>query len=238
MSTGGSYCFVADVHLGRAGGSADSRERDFIAFLDSLGDDVRGLYLLGDIFDFWVEYPDEIPEGYSSVLQRFKKLTDRGCEVWFFRGNHDWWTLDYFERELGMHVCEDLYKIMDIGGKTFCIGHGDEPGCTYFKAKLIFKLFRNKALISILRKMPRGWIRRFGHKWSARRPRTDYRFDLPSSGIRRFAEQLGKERHIDYFVFGHYHKESSMRLDCGSMIYILGDWAQGPSYLNLSGTSI
>ena len=63
-----AYYFVADVHLGLKVGNPEEREQYFIAFLEGLGADTAGLFLLGDIFDFWYEYKYVIPRGYTRVL--------------------------------------------------------------------------------------------------------------------------------------------------------------------------
>ena len=66
---GGGYYFVADVHLGLDYADPAGRERAFVDFLNSLPSDTKALYLLGDIFDFWYEYKNVIPRGYTSHYQ-------------------------------------------------------------------------------------------------------------------------------------------------------------------------
>ena len=85
------YYFVADVHLGLRNGDPAGREARFTAFLDSLGPDTAGLFLLGDIFDFWYEYKYVIPRGYTRTLGALARVRDRGIPVHFFVGNHDLW---------------------------------------------------------------------------------------------------------------------------------------------------
>ena len=47
------YYFVSDVHLGLRASDASQVEKRFMGFLNSLPENTRALYLLGDIFDFW-----------------------------------------------------------------------------------------------------------------------------------------------------------------------------------------
>ncbi len=235
-----NYYFVSDVHLGLSDGTAGRRKDSFVQFLREIRGRADGLYLLGDIFDFWVEYRDEIPSGYDEVLSELKILSGAGCRVHFFKGNHDYWTLDYFERELGVEVVEEPYRIENLNGLSICMGHGDVLGCTSAGAGIIFYLFRNPLLIRILRGLPRLWINKFGHWWSARSRKgsSGYVFELEGSDILNFSERLEKEYHIDHFIFGHFHKRVSKRMDSGSFIHILGDWREGQDYLNLSGMNI
>ena len=216
----GRYYFVSDVHLGLADGSAQKRQSDFCDFLDNLPEDTAGLFLLGDIFDFWVEYPGWIEPGYDDVLQRFKALTSRGCAVFFFKGNHDWWTLDYFEKELGMTVVDEPYKVLTLCGERLCIGHGDGLGCRRITDLFIFRAFRNPVLIWCLRRLPRRWILSFGRRWSAksRKGSKDYVFDIENSDIKRWCENFALRSPdgppIDRFIFGHYHCPCSTTLRC------------------------
>lgn len=212
----------------------------FVEFLREIRGHADGLYLLGDIFDFWVEYRDEIPSGYDAVLFELKVLSESGCRIHFFKGNHDYWTLDYFERELGVEVVEEPYRVENLNGLSICMGHGDVLGCTSVGAKIIFYLFRNPLLIRILRGLPRLWIKRFGHWWSARSRKgsSGYVFEIEGSDILHFSERLERETHIDHFIFGHFHRRVSRRMESGSFIHILGDWRDGQDYLNLSGMNI
>ena len=50
------YYFASDTHLGlRVGRTADDRERLFVRWLDEVSADAEGIFLVGDIFDFWYE---------------------------------------------------------------------------------------------------------------------------------------------------------------------------------------
>ena len=119
--------FVSDVHLGLRTVDPAEREARFIAFLKGLpAQEMRALYLLGDIWDFWYEYRDVIPREGARVVAALIGLMDAGVEVWFCPGNHDIWTYSYFE-QLGMHRFEQPYYVT-LDGKDFCLGHGDLLG--------------------------------------------------------------------------------------------------------------
>ena len=81
---------------------------------------------MGDIWDFWYEYRHVVPKGYVRVFAALTELMDAGVKVYFFRGNHDIWSYRYFE-EMGM-VRLDQPTVVELGGKRFCIGHGDGLG--------------------------------------------------------------------------------------------------------------
>ena len=236
----GRYYFVSDVHLGASGDTEGCRERLFVDFLKSLPENTAGLFLLGDIFDFWVEYRDVVPRGFTRVFGELARLSDSGCKIWFFKGNHDYWVTDYFRKELGITVVDEPYEIVDLFGKRFCIGHGDSLNCSDWKARLVFRMFRNKFLIAVLKALPTHCIFKFARWWSSksRKSADGYKFDVTESDIKAFAENFGRSEDIDYFIFGHFHTPSCTALECGASLYLLGDWATLANSLYFSGNGI
>lgn len=126
-----AYYFASDVHLGLAYNGADprGRERRFVAWLDSIRADCEGLFLAGDIFDFWFEYERVAPKGFVRTLGKLAEFCDSGIPVHFFVGNHDLWVGDYFEKEIGMTV-HTAPATFDLYGRTVFIAHGDGLGKT------------------------------------------------------------------------------------------------------------
>lgn len=132
--------FVSDVHLGLTVKDPAERESRFIAFLKSIPrDSAKSLFLLGDIWDFWYEYRDVVPREGSRVVAQLIDLMDAGVEVYFCEGNHDIWTYSFFE-ELGIKKFSQPF-VCEIGGKTFCLGHGDALGGSKKGYGLMLKLF-------------------------------------------------------------------------------------------------
>src|SRR3954466_11960321 len=111
--------FASDFHLG-TGGYTESRKREdrIVRWLDSIKADAAELFLMGDVFDFWFEYKTVIPKGYIRFLGKLAELSDLGVKLYFFKGNHDMWMFDYFEKELGATIISDELKI-ERGGKKF-----------------------------------------------------------------------------------------------------------------------
>lgn len=236
---GGLTYFVSDVHLGLNVKSPKDREARFVSFLESLPPETSALYLLGDIWDFWYEYRDVVPKGYVDVLAAITRLVRRGTDVYFFRGNHDIWTYGYFE-DLGMKILEQPF-VTEIGGKVFCLGHGDGLGPVPFGYRCLRSAFHSKCLQAMF-SMLHPWIAfRIGNKWSehSRLNRsTDYVFDRENDPLYRFASEFSAGRKIDYFIFGHLHVSVDMTLASGSRFFILKDWMDESPYLYFDGIDV
>ncbi len=233
MEDNAKYYFIADTHLGLNPASDSEVERKLMTFLNSLPPETRALFLLGDIFDFWVEYRHVVPRGYVRLLGKLAELCDRGVEVFFFRGNHDYWTFGYLEEEIGMKVVDQPY-FTTIDGKKFCIAHGDGLGNVKFSYRFIKFLFRNKCCMKML-KVIHPWITfSFAHSWSIsnrRKRKHAYVFRKESDPLYAFAEKMEREFKADYCIFGHLHTPVEESLPEGGKMFILGDWINNSEYL-------
>lgn len=228
MAGSGRYYFVSDLHLGADADPGGVRERAFVDFLRTLPADAEALYLLGDIFDFWVDYREVVPRGGVRVLAALADVAER-TDVWFFRGNHDWWVTDYFEKELGVHIVQEPYKEIELGGRRICLGHGDTLGAHDAKSKLIFHVFRNKTCIALLKMLPPRWVFRFAHAWSARSRRRHPEpapFGGRETSLYRFVNEYGRDHDIDLYIFGHWHAPARLPVESGGELIILPAWTQ------------
>ncbi len=218
--------FVSDVHLGLDVNDPADREARFVRFLKSIPKDrTRTLYLLGDIWDFWYEYHDVVPKGYVRVFAALLDLMDSGVEVCFFQGNHDIWCFHYFE-ELGMRILQQPY-VAEIGGKVFCLGHGDGLGPGHWLYKLMRRGFRNKFFQSLFSLLHPYIAFRFGKGWSKKSrvaKSLEYSFRGADEPLYKFASEFSSRRHVDYFIFGHFHVSEDLVLPTGARLLILKDW--------------
>ena len=231
--------FVSDVHLGLQVGDPAGRERRFAEFIQGLPEDTDALYLLGDIWDFWYEYRDVVPKGYIRVFSALQSLMDRGVKVYFFQGNHDVWTYSYFE-ELGMKRLEQPC-LVEIGGKRFCLGHGDGLGPVPAGYRFLRGLFHNR-VAQFLFSMLHPWIAfRFGNGWSRNNRLAhdqEYEFRGKDEPLYKFAEEFSARNDVDYFIFGHYHSSVDMTLPSGARLLVLKDWMRSSPYLCFDGVSV
>ena len=98
-----SVYFTSDHHFG-AGPDQPARIERFVRWLDGL-DDAAAIYLLGDVFDFWLDYPTFMPKTHMEVLYALSRVRDRGVEMVFVGGNHDIWCEEYSVTEAIRHGC-------------------------------------------------------------------------------------------------------------------------------------
>ncbi len=116
--------FVADSHFHlRPDSQEQHRIEAFLNFL-RMAHQAEHLFLLGDIFDFWFDYPHFRLKGFEEILQGLDRVCQAGVKLHFVGGNHDIWATDYFFQRYG---CEPAPqgKTMTLGDLRIRINHGD-----------------------------------------------------------------------------------------------------------------
>jgi UDP-2,3-diacylglucosamine hydrolase len=237
--------FISDSHFGVPNRDKSlEREQLLIQWLEEVKKDAYEIYLMGDLFEFWFEYKTVVQKGYVRLLGKFAEITDAGIPVYFFRGNHDVWAFDYFEKELGFQIFPDNL-IKEIYGKTFFLGHGDGLGKGDNGYKFLKKVFRNKLNQWLFRWLHPDIGTGMGLYWSNKSRVANENNgveEVNKMGIERlegFCNTYLKENpEIDYFIFGHIHKPVEISLDNNAKYFSIGDWVTHFSYLVFDGQKL
>lgn len=220
--------FLSDAHLGSlAFPDRLERERRLVAFLDSIKHEASSLWLLGDMFDFWHEWSEVVPKGFTRFLGKLSELHDLGVEVHFFTGNHDLWAYRYLHDECGVTLHREPLTLRLPQG-TFFLAHGDGLGDASRSFRFLRGIFHSRLLQWLFRTfIPTSWAMRFGLSW-ARHSRLS-KGDEPYHGehdepLVLFAKDYLKTHpDINYFIFGHRHIELDLMLSRSSRLIVLGE---------------
>ncbi len=220
--------FTSDVHLGLTTADPKEREERFVLWLKSLPREAKALYLLGDIWDFWYEYRDVVPKEGVRAIAQLIDLMDHGVEVWFMPGNHDIWCYGYFE-SLGMRKIEQPFYT-EIGGRRFCLGHGDGLKDATRGYRFMMRVFKSRFCQALFSALHPRLAFSFATRCSTRNRYTHipYEWKGADEPLVRFAEdEIAAGRRADYFIFGHFHVEARQTLSDGSELFVMDTWLKG-----------
>lgn len=112
--------FIADLHLSE---SRPELTALFLRFMQEKAPQAQAVYILGDLFDFWVG-DDETSPLIDSVKQAIRKVSDEGVACYFQHGNRDFMIGERFARACGMKLLPD-YQVVDLFGQQALLCHGD-----------------------------------------------------------------------------------------------------------------
>ena len=235
--------FISDFHLGSPKGAISlNREKHIVSFLQSIEQDAKQIFLLGDIFDFWFEYKTVVPKGFVRLLGQLARMTDMGIKIDFFCGNHDLWQRNYFEKELGITLHTDKIEEIQIDDRTFLLGHGDGLDKKDYKYLFIRAIFKNPISKFIFTSLPATLGIGMAHSWSAASRKAHKEIDFHSLGdkepILLFCKNYLEKHKVDYFVFGHRHLATDTIVKDNVRYLNTGAWFSESPYVVWNGKDL
>ena len=239
MAVRNKIYFASDFHLG-TGTFAKSREREdrIVRWLESIKADAAELFLVGDVFDFWFEYKTVVPKGYIRFLGKLAELADAGVKLYFFKGNHDMWMFDYFEKQLGAIIISDELEI-ERGSKKFYIHHGDGLGPGDGLYKVLKKFFRSGFCQWLFARVHPNFGVGLANYWSSNsriaNDRKEEKILHEQEWLVIYSRELLQTHYYDYLVFGHRHMPHDIELNDKSRYINLGEWVHYNTYAVFDG---
>ena len=223
------YFFISDQHLGlQTKEIEDKKERLLVKFLKFAEENCDELFILGDLFDYWFEYKRVYQKGYFRTLTALQDVAEKGIQIHYFIGNHDFLHQDFFSTEFGIIMHENPISVT-LNGKKFYIGHGDGLVKNDVGYKILKTVLRNKfvqKLYSLLH--PDLGIAIASKTSRTSREYTKNKDYGEIDGIQIAAKQKIDEGY-DYVIFGHTHQRSIENYNGGTYIN-LGSWIDAPCY--------
>jgi UDP-2,3-diacylglucosamine hydrolase len=220
--------FIADAHLKQPDNPV---YRHFQEFLRSLQGNVDELFIMGDLFDFWIGYPTNAFPHYQPVLDQLARLVAGGTRIVYFEGNHDFHLGPVFTEQLGAEVHPGP-AVMTLDGKKVYLCHGDQINEKDRGARMLRAVLHGsitKALISVVPPAVSARIAVFlGGKSKRNYPKNNRKWDRRAI-LREFAARCFAEG-CDMVVAGHFHDPFTETDEHGRVLVSLGDWLGRFSY--------
>ncbi|HEY1024167.1 MAG TPA: UDP-2,3-diacylglucosamine diphosphatase [Sphingobacteriaceae bacterium] len=242
MPQGKKIYFASDFHLGVPNHAASRhREDKVVRWLDTIKNDAAEIYLLGDIFDFWFEYATVIPKGFIRLQGKLAELSDSGIKITLFKGNHDMWMFDYFEKEIGVTIISDEL-IFERNGKRFFLHHGDGLGPGDASYKVLKKFFRSGLCQWLFARLHPNLGIGIARRWSmnsriANEKKEAFKGE-EQEWLVSYCKAVLQKDYFDYLIFGHRHLPLDISLQANSRYINLGEWINHFSYAEFDGEQL
>jgi UDP-2,3-diacylglucosamine pyrophosphatase LpxH len=198
--------FLSDAHLGGFSESENERvESDLIQLLNYCQRNTIRIAILGDLFDYWMEYPQHVPQVGSRLLERFKEFNNELGPTLFITGNHDNWTRDHLA-QIGFYVVDDEY-VATVNGQKLMTLHGDGLSDERYNLRrpLMHRFLRDETFIKIYQQIlpPRMGIglMKYFSKITRRLDEGPQKEDK----LNEWARQLLEASDLDVVLCGHDH---------------------------------
>jgi UDP-2,3-diacylglucosamine hydrolase len=112
--------FISDLHLSEDRPAANER---FFEFIEHDAEAADALYVLGDLFEYWVG-DDDLDDPFNAVIAGFfRRLTAGGTRLYVMHGNRDFLVGERFCRDTGAALLTDPAVVdgtLLMHGDTLC----------------------------------------------------------------------------------------------------------------------
>lgn len=113
--------FISDLHLCQ---SRPKISELFFDFLKNTAPQAEALYILGDLFEYWIG-DDDVDDGLNGkVVKALAALADSGTKTHFMHGNRDFLIGKRFANLAKLTLLPDP-TLIDLYGKRTLLMHGD-----------------------------------------------------------------------------------------------------------------
>ena len=199
--------FISDIHLDS---SNESRFFIFTELLKSLqSDGTTDLFLVGDIFDFWMGSKNVFKERYKPIVDSIQGAIASGINVYYFQGNHDVDLKKFWEKDIGAKVYAGPH-IFNFNNQKIRVEHGDNFN-PEDKGYFLWKAFLTSRFASFLAcLMPNFLMGRLSDflseksRASSDKNREAYK-DKIISLLHNYVESEAQKEEFDLIISGHIH---------------------------------
>ena len=150
------HLFISDIHIGAFGNATEMQiESDLIELIHYAIKKKAQIYVLGDLFDYWMEFPNSnyIPAIGKKILDTFELYNNSVSKAIFITGNHDNWTINHFTKR-GFEV-ESEFRIIEIFEKKIFLMHGDGMlnKKNFLERPVLNRILRNKMFLMVYKSL-------------------------------------------------------------------------------------
>ena len=226
--------FIADLHL------SENRPHLlalFRQFMQEQAPEAEKLYILGDLFDFWIG-DDEQSDLISEVQQLIRHLKEQGVPCYFQHGNRDFLIGKKFANACGLTLLP-TYHVIDLYGTPTLLCHGDTLCVDDVKYQHYRKKVHQNWRQWLFLHLPLKVRLKIAEKIRAK-SRQDKQ--LKSTEIMDvnadFVQQIFAQFHVTQMIHGHTHRQKHHEIPPHFHRIVLGDWGETSSLLEVTPHSI
>jgi UDP-2,3-diacylglucosamine hydrolase len=231
--------FVSDLHLSE---TRPAIARLFFRFLAEVAPRADALYVLGDLFEFWVG-DDTLDEPLNrEVAAAMRGVADGGTAVRFMHGNRDFLVGEGFAAATGAELLADPTTV-DLYGTRTLLMHGDTL-CTDDKAYQAFRAHVHNmevqrqflALPVAARRAQVGQVRSQSEQQKQGKPAEI--MDVTALAV---DDALRAAHYPPRLIHGHTHRPARHEHVVDGHAcerWVLADWYERGEYLRVDGSGV
>lgn len=211
--------FISDAHLGGFSDAENARiESELIQLIHYCQHNEIRLAVLGDLFDYWMEFPDHIPSLGRRLLDHFETYNQQLGPTLYITGNHDNWTRGHLA-ERGFYV-EPEHIELAIDKNKLLLLHGDGLSDKSFglQRPLMHRLLRNSGFINLYQQILPPAVGLKCMQYFSRFNRWMDHYNDDGATLNKWAKRQLEHSEVNLIISGHDHIPRRKQFDFGSYI--------------------
>ena len=210
-----SAVFISDLHL-----TDNASNNIFLNFLEHSSDLTNNLFILGDLFDYWVGDDSSM---YSREIAALREIGEQK-NIYFIHGNRDFLIGKNFFRENHITILDDETRIT-LGNHHVLLMHGD----TLCSDDLDYQAFRNEVRSKKWQKnfLAKELDERISIATHLREQSKKLNLNKPENIIdaneKTIKSVVEKNLPIQILIHGHTHRQNTHQYKAFTR-FVLGDW--------------
>ena len=230
--------FISDLHL------TPERPATIQAFLKFMAGDARSaerLYLLGDLFEYWIGDDAADMLGADIVLGAMNKVSQE-LSCFFIAGNRDFLVGDDFEKRSGFSILPDE-TVIDLYNRKTLLLHGDSL-CTddtahqQFRELMVTNMQWRSQFLSL--DIPQRIEQAMQARTHSHKHKSQISMEIMDVAEQSVLDTFSKY-HVHQMIHGHTHRQKHHKYSLDgkpASRYVLGDWGKSSSILTADADGI
>ena len=228
--------FIADLHLAQ---NRPDITACFLSFLKTEAVNAEALYILGDLFEYWIG-DDDTSEFIHEIATALKDLADKNIPIFYIHGNRDFLLGKRYAKLSGMTLLPEV-ALIDLYGEPVVIMHGD----TLCTQDVDYQAFRKKSRSwwwqTMIKSLPLFVRKKIAENYrsqsaAATAIKSQDIMDVTESEVVKCLEEYQSQ----VLIHGHTHRPFTHQLTANNLPaqrIVLGDWYEQGAWLKVTATT-
>jgi UDP-2,3-diacylglucosamine hydrolase len=224
--------YISDLHLSDERPEANER---FFAFMDDEAASADALYVLGDLFEYWVG-DDDLDDPFNAVVAGFfRRFSASGRKLYVLHGNRDFLVGPRFAQQTGAVLLDDPALVGDtllMHGDTLCTDDHDYQAWRRTARSAAWQRDFLAKPLAERRQVVRGLREKSKEVIQAKAADI---MDVNDGAVREALHRHGAAR----LIHGHTHRPGHHTLEVDGRRcerWVLPDWYGAGGYVELAGS--
>jgi len=229
--------FVSDIHLDVKRPTVVDL---FNQFLLERAIHADALYILGDLFEYWIG--DDAPHHeYQSTFSALKKLSAANIPVYFVHGNRDFLVAKQFAEKTGISLLPEEH-VVNVYDQNILLMHGDTLCIDDIAYQRFRKKAHNKWLQWIVLHLPITTRQSLAQRLRDTSTQATAEKHADIMDVNQSAVEAAMQRNnTTILIHGHTHRPGIHNFEVNTVSYkraVLGDWYTHGSVISINSNGM